>query len=390
VAIGTAWLVAGATALLLLGVEFTYRLVAPSDAQRLSDPVAEPLHPLRGQRWFSDYQLEFAASKRLRWEPHVYWRREPFRGRFITVDSVGRRTWRGALLPGASRQVWVLGGSTAWGTYQRDSLTLPSVIAESLHARGFRDVAVENLGETGYVSMQEVLYLALRLRAGSRPDVVVFYDGLNDVAAAVIAGRAGLPQNESNRAADFRLGRILQAQDDGPALFALGRAFLARSRLAGWLLTLRSRPGRLGPSGDALAEDVTDTYARTVQIVEALALGYGFRAIYCWQPSLHVTRKRLSPFERAIVSTMVGDRGYQQRQAVHEHLEARLFTAVPSVARERFVDLTRVFDAESATVFLDQIGHTTEAANALVVAALLPKILWALGSREADVSNRLH
>ena len=46
-----------------------------------------------------------------------------------------------------------------------------------------------------------------------RPDVVVFYDGINDVMATVQNGRAGLPQNEANREEDFRSGRLAAAID---------------------------------------------------------------------------------------------------------------------------------------------------------------------------------
>ena len=51
----------------------------------------------------------------------------------------------------------------------------------------------------------EVLQLMLDLRTGERPDVVMFYDGINDVASAVQRGVAGDPQNESRRVANSRL-----------------------------------------------------------------------------------------------------------------------------------------------------------------------------------------
>src|SRR5439155_17899889 len=103
------------------------------------------------------------------------------------------------------------GGSTMWGTSQRDDHTIAAEAAHRLQALAGPNARVEvtNFGETGYVNTQELLQLMLELRAGHRPDVVVFYDGLNEVAATVQGGTAGLPQNESKRVAEFTMGRAL-------------------------------------------------------------------------------------------------------------------------------------------------------------------------------------
>ena len=50
-------------------------------------------------------------------------------------------------------------------------------------ARSASTSNVRNLGRRGFVSTQEVIYLMRELQAGRRPDVVVFYNGVNDAAA---------------------------------------------------------------------------------------------------------------------------------------------------------------------------------------------------------------
>ena len=43
------------------------------------------------------------------------------------------------------------------------------------------------------------------LQAGYRPDIVIFYDGVNDTTSAFLEGEAGLTTNEVNRRREFNL-----------------------------------------------------------------------------------------------------------------------------------------------------------------------------------------
>lgn len=65
---------------------------------------------------------------------------------------------------------------------------------------------VTNYGETGYVSMQELILLIQELKTG-KPDIVIFYDGFNDTFSAYQQGVAGLPMNEFNREKEFNLSK---------------------------------------------------------------------------------------------------------------------------------------------------------------------------------------
>ena len=58
---------------------------------------------------------------------------------------------------------------------------------------------LKNLSEIGYVSTQELVALFQELQAGYRPDVVIFYDGVNDTTSALLEREAGLTTNEVNR-----------------------------------------------------------------------------------------------------------------------------------------------------------------------------------------------
>jgi lysophospholipase L1-like esterase len=273
------------------------------------------------------------------------------------------------------RHVFFFGGSAMWGTGARDEMTIPSQVAALLAERGMRDVAITNFGETGYVFTQELIRLELELRRGVRPDVVVVFDGLNDVASAVVDGRAGVPQNESNRVREFRLGRLLASDNDVEALARLGLMAAGRSQLVRRLAALWSTASASRPALDTLAHEVADTYAHTAQLLEALSQRYRFRALYFWQPALHTTRKPLTTFEQALAAAIDADPFQRHLRTVHLAVASEIDSVMARVAPGQFFNQTHVFDHDTGAVFLDEIGHTTEQANAKLSALMLDPLL---------------
>lgn len=388
-AIRDGWLVIGLALALVTCIELTYR--AQGFARRgLRAPSvgSVPQGLYTRERWYADYVAEFSASSVVKWRPYVYWRRRPYSGVYVTVDSFGRRrTVQPEPLGPTHRDVWMFGGSTMWGTGQRDSMTIASSAARELSERGIHDVQVVNFGETGYVFTQEVLELLLQLRAGARPSVVVFYDGINDVFSAVQRGHAGVPQNEFRRERDFDMGHRLF---DGPTNLgvpiALGRIAAVRLQFLDGL-RFRGRAQASIPS-DSLASDIVRTYVGTVEWVEALARYYGFTPVYVWQPSLHSQQKPLSSFERDLLRDTGADSLQQRLIGVYRSIEGRLTLAAAGVAPGRFIDMTAVFASETSTVFWDEGGHTTERASSAIgsrmASVLLPFLLDSSAASKAE------
>ncbi len=94
-----------------------------------------------------------------------------------------------------------------------DWLTIPSELAlEYSNAGG--PACVRNFGVLAWVSMQGVVELMLELkRAPRKPDLVVFYDGINDVFSVYQSGKIDVHQNFDHIRDVFeqagRLSRIL-------------------------------------------------------------------------------------------------------------------------------------------------------------------------------------
>ena len=136
-----------------------------------------------------------------------------------------------------------------------------------------------NFGQSGWVSTQERIALALELRRGDIPDVAVFYDGVNDVFAAYQSGVAGIPQNEIKRQIDFErfeLGLLARVADRSSIVRILRRI--------GRRDPLSPPSTRTAAERTALARAVVDDYAGNIRIVEALANRFDFDALHFWQP----------------------------------------------------------------------------------------------------------
>lgn len=382
--LATGWQLAGATLLLLAVLEAGTRVVqaARDRARGVRDVPYSPGDPQEGLPWHAAYWAEFDAARQQRWEPYVYWHRRPFRGRYITVDSAGFRVTPqpGGDLPVAAR-VWLFGGSTMWGTSQRDSATIAAEVARRLAplAPAGTRIEVVNRGENGWVGTQEALALALAVRDGARPDVVLFLDGINDVAATVQWGTAGIPQNEYKRVREFAIGRTLDRAVTGRGLadelaavpMLLGE-LAHQSAFVRWVESLAPRTAMAFVPMDTVVTRTVRSVVATAELVEALGAARGFRPVWVWQPTLQGTRKRLTPFETRVLANGDKDPYWRLLHAAHGPTAAAWAAAMPRVAPGRVVDASHVFDGDSVPAFTDRIGHNPEAVVPKLVDAFWP------------------
>jgi hypothetical protein len=345
----------------LLVVPARYRNPPPvtADAWIHSDALGET-----ERLWLEEFVDEFCRSYTARWTSYLYFRREPFAGRHINIDSAGRRSTPQFTGDDGQRNpaIFLLGGSTMWGTGARDSNTIPAALARFIASRpGERRMRVVNMGESGYVSTQSLLALELELRRGNIPDGVIFYDGINDVFAAYQNNEAGLPQNEHNRATEFNL---LQS---GGRMLGLGINDLwKRTVTAGIVgaardLILGPPPEHAPPSQHRLAADVVRLYRGNLEILDALSRHYGFRYRAYWQPVVF-SKRDPSPYELKQSEKME-----HVRQL---YLEVYRRVAADSTLRANpsFRNLSGIFDG-SGPVYLD-FCHVTERANGIIAAQL--------------------
>ncbi len=374
------WLNIGAALLVLVLLEGAARAgFAVIDRGRRADRLVgyEQLYDpdaATDQGWITEYLRELRDANRADWHSYVYWRSRPYRGTYLSIDEAGiRRTWNSASSPSPGQlKIFMFGGSTLWGYGARDEFTIPSLVAKKLTTRLDTGVWVTNFAENGYVSTQEVIALMLELRKGNVPGVVAFFDGVNDTFAAFQSGVAGIPQNESNRVAEFDLLQRLSWRQAVIERLALYRLSQGAVRSLGLSRSARPAPTNAG-SPDALARAVVDVYFQNVSLVETLAQRFGFRAVFFWQPTV-LTKRYMSQRERQWYE-QPGRRFVRAAPffgQVHAAFGERLSTSKAGDVQ----DLSGVFDEFRGAVFIDEF-HVSEAGNekiAEIMARTLQKV----------------
>lgn len=364
------WLIVGVTLVFLVGLEGVYRgQAALRRALRWTTPTvdANPAHPYAGQPWYALWESrEGAVSEPDRYDPYRGWWPQSYRFRYLNVDSAGRRvTPQSASSSGHPRRIFMLGGSTMWGYTARDSATIPTLLAQKLHALGLGDVEVVNFAQSGFTLTQEAITLLLELRAGNVPEVVVFLDGNNEVATAFQAGSPGHILNEDLFRQRFELTRRSLWED----VLGLGRHSALVERLG--RVAAGSTPVRVPPRGldpEAVCDDIAFYYRNLVRSIEALGREFGFQTLFLWQPLRATTGKTVTPWERSF-----------PHRDEYRRLLRQCTAAVDSVMadqiRRNYIPLHPLFDDDTSSVFLDDFGHVTEAANTKIADRIAASIV---------------
>ncbi|MCZ7629296.1 MAG: hypothetical protein M5U19_09610 [Microthrixaceae bacterium] len=148
---------------------------------------------LRAQPWFADWEAAYIEMFD-RGEMSQYAGTDfgDVSSAHLNVERGVRRSWRAVDEACTSPvHVWMFGGSTLFGVGARDDHTLPSELARVAWHDGY-DLAVSNYAVPGDVAWIENRRLERALAQGAeRPDIVVFYDGFNDLRAQSWAYETG-------------------------------------------------------------------------------------------------------------------------------------------------------------------------------------------------------
>jgi hypothetical protein len=112
------------------------------------------------------------------YEPFVGWKMLPYSGNTLHVSKEGRRMHAAVEhTEKKEKSVHFFGGSTMWGEGSDDDHTIPALF-NTMHP----EVEVYNHAQLAYNSRQELDALISLYANNETPDVVVFYDGVNDAA----------------------------------------------------------------------------------------------------------------------------------------------------------------------------------------------------------------
>lgn len=266
--------------------------------------------------------------------------REGFRAREL-------ETYRGSFL------VEFLGGSVCLGVGTNAGRTVPERLEETLHAAGLARAAVLNLCQGGATTAQE---LAIFIEYGLplEPAVVLSFDGANDLMHPRPIGEDDGP-NLPYRNAEMRV------QFNGHHSWV---AHLALTRVASRLLGRTPAPG---PTGAVAADEILRSYLYTLSVTRSLAQSRGALYAVLFQPTLHFA-KTWSREE----TNMWRERRPRDGEETSRRAAALYRMAVPALTqwgranRTQVLDLTRVYENTSATVYSDSVHFIGERGYAML------------------------
>ena len=388
--------VLGLTVLVVVAVDLLGRAAWAIDQRLFSPPALDSTSGALDERQFAaaydgaEYDVatlfrEFHATERIVYEPYTIWDRRYHPGDLINIDFGGfRRTTDNSEAEDALR-VWVFGGSTAWGEGAPDEETIPSHLARLMNAWGV-DTTVKNLGERGYVSTQEVVFLYRELQAGRRPDVVVFYDGINDSAAASNWPEVPGSHVSLHRIRDrFQFGEVPseRRREFVRSLGIYKGSRIVLDRLEARRQTARARmddsdiditPRFLDANFRFLGGQAVDVWLANHALVTALGDEFGFTAMFVLQPSLWTDGKPLHVSERGILAEHLDIRAMTHIMATRAEMSAIVEERKRSGTLPSNVhNLAEVFSTVEEPVYIDYV-HTAGPGYRIVAEALFERL----------------
>lgn len=301
-------------------------------------------------------------------------------------EKLNELGFRGPVPPkekGDEYRIIVLGGSAVWvGQPLGDSL--PSLL-ESLFRRDGRDnVKVYNWGWPAYVSGQELAVMAHTV-LDYEPDVVIVYDGVNDVYSPYVNDpRPGYPyrfitvEEGLRELRNVHAGRTLTMTGliRSSRLLTLIHSHLDKNRLDTLdrdLLESRNRQLRpeQGYGTGPWREKIAAIYASNQRKMCSLARGANFKLVLFLQPML--------AFKRPVVgkeASVWNPEVFQNHAREAYDLIRRSLGEADTYNRRGdcyFFDLSNLFDGFNAEVYADFV-HVSRDGNMFVAGAIYDKL----------------
>ena len=372
------WLILGVSLLLLVFIELGFTLgffIKDSFTTVHKDYRRELADTYGDSTWPNKYFSEHEEARVTRWEPYVYWRHKGYNGNYININDDGIRVVprKDIAREGEGLKIFMFGGSTLWGTGARDEFTIPALLEELIESKGAVDVEVINFGESGYVSTQEIILLIRQLQKGDIPDLVIFYDGVNDTFSAYQQNIAGIPQNESNRVKEFNFLSKQYMTREGERKIRKRAIKNIKRNLSTVRFTryLRKKisSAEAGSDDDELSDNINDIdaiindeidiYQSNIKIVSALAEKYGFKYIFYWQPTIFQKRS-LTAYEQKELELRSDAMPFYQR--AYGFMREK----TPAIqAAYNFINLGEMFSDTKEPMYIDYC-HLGEVGNGRV------------------------
>lgn len=297
--------------------------------------------------------------------PWYYWRRDDRESENVNIVNGIRKTIKNP--DNNAKKVFMLGGSTTFGTGVDDQNTIPSLLQKKLGNK----FDVYNFGESAYISVQETNYLLEKLSEGDIPDVVIFYDGFNDGYASLYS--PGFPRepgyiraslNESNRIQNLSfldsIFGIIKRTHWGSLLnyIVYGQSVVPQSKPFSkeWDKTIDNK------NVSKNIKKTLDYWLHNVRQIRAIGKEYGFKTYFFWQPNALSGSKKLNQQEKIIVDS---NSVTKKAHTIFEDLYLASSKKLKSKESLGVYFMGDIFKDELETLYIDYV-HLNKYGNKLI------------------------
>ena len=341
------------------GFETTTNSLGDGEGFKVRDPVPEgvtefrpdpdgPQAAMQGASWFTGAFPQaqgWALNPRNAWRPVNVHRLRDFSSEYLNISNGERRTWAPPAGAAPRLTVWLFGGSTTYGLDQRDDHTIASELARAAAANGIA-LDIHNKGQNGHLHWMEAERFAWDLTNEPAPDLVLFYDGVNEIWEAGTLNRLGTGDGKA-----MHDPTLLDAWDRSPAAQRTAPPAPAGAVRTGW-----TQGPQLALVDEAKA--TVDRYDRARSLSRATAAAHGIPVRYFWQPDR---------YSRPIV---MSEPHYSTGQENRSRLAQQVRRAF---LPKDVVDLSDSLRGTTEPLFTDDVHHNEEGAR-LIAAQMFTSI----------------
>ncbi len=327
-----------AIVLAILGYQFYVgRLSPPARGRALSNRAFDASFSERGlpipaggprEGYWGDRLKRKVPDRRLGWREV-----EDSRPEFFENDEQGCQHFRPQGEP--AREILILGGSVAWGAYASSVQQVYfAAVGRALVERGL-PAHITVLAAGAWKSHQDLRAMEIRLEEGDSYDLIIFLNGLNDLTG----------------------GPTFDTLYNGASVETLGSDESSETDLD---------PEDLRHEGDF--PERVEAYLTNMRRASGIAAAAGAELVVALQPGLQ-EREHPSVIEQEIRRS--AETGDYPDEALREAYAA-LREGLTELARRdgvTFLDLSRLFEKEKATTFIDT-WHFTDPGHRLLAGRL--------------------
>jgi len=366
-----------------------------------SDSLSNPDKEYPGL--FEEENAILRANKK--YVPFLVWGYLPHSGKYVNIGLNGLRIVPNSInrevaikKSSHTKRLFFFGGSTMLGQGSPDNKTIPALVCSHLNQEtNTCSSECINFGIGGYVNSQELIELIGLLSRGDIPDSVIFYDGINEVIAAM-QGTPGEHHNLKDIANIYETHQRLKPAGVLPnfmqyvwpkvkeyiysqsnfgrvSKYVRERIFDHESRTRvsqGWITDTKLLESYL--------DKAAEVYSHNYLIACELAKAYGFRLTFIWQPSIF-EKSQLSLYEKWQLSNgTIGGISNINYQAPWQYMKKRVLEKLSALNNRtsqcpcQILDYSDVFADFKGTIFYRDWQHANPSGNELISRRLFADI----------------